>query len=133
LWGYIHPGLSPAITGSIRDRAMLIELDDFSGRPNPRWELDEQSAAALRAREARLTTSDVAPPESPGLGYRGFVYRTDDDVHRAALGWVRTPQRVLADPALTVERFLLQRLPPEHAAVATRVAAVLRSQSERDG
>jgi hypothetical protein len=111
---------------------MLIELDVFSGRPNPRWELDEQSAAALRALEGRLAASDVAPPESPGLGYRGFVYRVDDDVHRAALGWVRTPRELLADPALTIERFLLQRIPPEHAAVATRVAGVIRAHAERD-
>ncbi len=53
---------------------MTVELDVFSGRPNPRWELTEQE----RQRVEKLLSG---PPEEAdpgtgakaGLGYRGFV------------------------------------------------------------
>ncbi len=52
---------------------MRVELDAFSGRPNPNWELtDQQSAEFL----GLLQSLQPIPAESAafeGLGYRGFV------------------------------------------------------------
>lgn len=48
-----------------------VELDVFSGRPNPRWTL-----MAGRAAELGQLIRDLEPadrPKPPGLGYRGFV------------------------------------------------------------
>ncbi|MDX6448354.1 MAG: hypothetical protein QOG29_1140 [Gaiellaceae bacterium] len=93
---------------------MVVELDVFSGRPNPRWELDEPTANPLRRLLSQLTVAGVTPPEPPGLGYRGFVVADDGRELRAYNGYVTGSDVVLADPARAVERFLLAQLPPEH-------------------
>ncbi len=67
---------------------MLVELDVFSGRPNPRWELDEQRSRELRQLERDLTPAREAAPEPPGLGYRGFVYSDASGQVRAYRGYV---------------------------------------------
>ena len=51
-----------------------VEVDVFSGRPNPRWTL-----GADRARELLDLLRDLEPAERrepPGLGYRGFLLTT---------------------------------------------------------
>jgi hypothetical protein len=49
-----------------------VELDVFSGQPNPHWKPTEDEAAALANRLRELPeAADSAEP--PGLGYRGFV------------------------------------------------------------
>jgi hypothetical protein len=54
---------------------VVVELDVFSGRPNPEWRLTgaarEQLLKLLRASP---TSQSRSGPES-GLGYRGFVVR----------------------------------------------------------
>ncbi|HOM12747.1 MAG TPA: hypothetical protein PLB41_05455 [Rubrivivax sp.] len=60
-----------------------IELDAFSGRPNPRWPLDDAQAAELLALLADLPAA--APRPHADLGYRGFL------VHR---GGALAPIRV---------------------------------------
>jgi hypothetical protein len=48
-----------------------VELDIFSGRPNPRWMLLTEQTDKLRA---LLQAREPALPEDPaGLGYRGFL------------------------------------------------------------
>ena len=50
---------------------MQVEIDLFSGRPNPTWELTAAEVSELKARLATLPTgSPVAMPEV--LGYRGL-------------------------------------------------------------
>jgi hypothetical protein len=50
---------------------MQVEIDLFSGRPNPAWELTAAEVSELKARLATLPTgSPVAMPEV--LGYRGL-------------------------------------------------------------
>ena len=52
-------------------REVEVELDVFSGRPNPRWTL-----MAGRAEEVAELLRGLEPadgPEPSGLGYRGFV------------------------------------------------------------
>jgi hypothetical protein len=53
---------------------MEIELDVFSGRPNPRWVASPERAASV---SAALSSLAVAParPEPGHLGYRGFIVR----------------------------------------------------------
>lgn len=51
-----------------------VELDVFSGRPNPTWPLTAEEGRDLLARVGRL--SPGGGPLPAGLGYRGFiVYR----------------------------------------------------------
>lgn len=51
---------------------MRVELDIFSGRPNPSWELTDQEVSNLATRLAGLPTA--APKfAAHALGYRGLV------------------------------------------------------------
>ena len=56
---------------------MKVELDVFSGRPNPTWRLSSEESDELARRLKDLRPLDQAPAE-PGLGYRGFVLSTPD-------------------------------------------------------
>lgn len=112
----------------------MVELDIFSGRANPRFELDRQDRAALGALEAGLASAGRAPPEPPGLGYRGFLYPSEAGAeHRAWHGHVWTPAAVLADPTFSVERFLLDRLPQDCAALREGIADELASEDRGAG
>lgn len=52
---------------------LVVELDVFSGRPNPRWTLaGEPLAEIVRSVRAGMMT-EANPPTH--LGYRGFVLR----------------------------------------------------------
>ncbi len=51
---------------------MTVELDVFSGRPNPTWTLSPEETAALAALLKDLPRSDT-PAGEGGLGYRGFI------------------------------------------------------------
>jgi len=110
---------------------LLVELDVFSGRPNPRWELDEPSAKVLRELLSRLAITANRPPEPAGLGYRGFVFTDDSGPTRAYKGYVTRPDVVLVDPSFTVERFLLDRLPTEFQELRRRVALELERVDPR--
>jgi hypothetical protein len=48
-----------------------VELDVFSGRPNPRWMMRTDLAQDLASVTGQPQV--VAPNEPPGLGYRGFT------------------------------------------------------------
>lgn len=55
---------------------LRVELNVFSGRPNPSWALEADEAAQLFDRIRRLILGGEAAP--PKLGYRGFtVYRME--------------------------------------------------------
>jgi hypothetical protein len=104
---------------------MLVELDVFSGRPNPRWELDEQRSRELRLLEKRLTPAHEPAPEPPGLGYRGFLYSGDSGQVRAYRGFVKTRRTVLVDPSFSVETYLRDQLPAEYGELRNWIAAEL--------
>jgi hypothetical protein len=93
--------------------AMRVELDIFSGRPNPSWEIGGADEAELRSLVQDLPSSGAGgSPQLPGLGYRGFVLKLPDPVrifdgrlfHHAGGG---PPARAQATD--TVERWLLER------------------------
>ena len=100
----------------------MIELGVFSGRPDPRWELDEASVARLIDIHRSLRRLAGPASEPPALGYRGFSYDLDGVRWRAWNGIVDSGTRVLADPDRSVERLLLDRLPGEYADVRARLA-----------
>ena len=100
---------------------VLVELDVFSGRPNPRWELDEPTTAELQRILSGLSPATNAAPEPPGLGYRGVVFTDDVGHSRAYRNRVSTPRLILADPTVSVERFLLDQIPEEFAAIGRRI------------
>lgn len=104
---------------------MLVELDVFSGRPNPRWQLDEPDRRALQRLHGQLAAAAVSPPQPPALGYRGFCYSLESGTYRAFRGYVWGGGVVLADPRFTIERFLLDRVPPEMAPLRKRVGSEL--------
>ena len=52
---------------------MEVELDAFSGRPNPRWE----TTSPLQEKLDSLSEKTKPAPE-PGLGYRGFIIHQGD-------------------------------------------------------
>ncbi len=49
-----------------------VELDIFSGRPNPTWELSQEQERELRERIARLPRAQDGSFPNP-LGYRGIT------------------------------------------------------------
>lgn len=104
---------------------MFVELDAFSGRPNPRWQLDAKDTEELLRLQGRLDVFAGHPVEPPGLGYRGFTYRDATGACRAYKGEVFTSEGVLADPSYSVERFLLERVPEEFSLLRQRIVTEL--------
>jgi hypothetical protein len=68
----------PAVLSRLESTLLTVELDVFSGQPNPRWELTDDQASEFVTILRRLPTTQAsqASQASPeGLGYRGFVLR----------------------------------------------------------
>ena len=57
-------------------RTVEVEVDIFSGMPNPRWTLSEADADVFLSKLAGLQKA-VARPRSVNLGYRGLVVQDD--------------------------------------------------------
>lgn len=95
---------------------LQVELDVFSGRPNPAWTLPRAQGAELDALIGQLPA--MAAPDAPfdGLGYRGVVVRDParpgwslvamGDVVRVASG---DGSKAYSDIGASVERWLLDR------------------------
>jgi hypothetical protein len=67
----IRPTVTPQ--SKVGDGQMRVELDVFSGRPNPIWDLAPQEAAEFYRLFRDLPEGTVDGPAEQGLGYRGFV------------------------------------------------------------
>jgi len=83
----------------VKSSSLEVELDVFSGRPNPRWTLAAPEADRLR-RQIRSLRSSAPEQHIPDLGFRGFI------VHDAA-GSVRVFRKTVIVPAARPRRFLL--------------------------
>ena len=68
---------------SLQLSSTQVELDVFSGRPNPSWVLTATEADGLESRLAQLPRSS-APVPAGRLGYRGFIVHDGDA--RIAIG-----------------------------------------------
>ena len=110
---------------------MIVELDIFSGRPNPRWELDESARQKLSRIEQGLAPAEAAPNAPPPLGYRGFVYAIGGKARRAFLGRVECGDSLLDDPGLSIEHLLLDARPAEFAPVRGRIARLLLTSAAK--
>jgi hypothetical protein len=60
---------------------VLVQLDLFSGRPNPRWTVSGEAADRLLSLVDRSEPTERRDP--PDLGYRGFVLVTTIESVRA--------------------------------------------------
>ena len=93
-----------------------VELDIFSGRPNPTWTLSDADDADLRARLAALPSASAATLHSD-LGYRGLIVRLADPAgpqvvriqrgHVQADGAEPPAEGNRADSGRSLERWLL--------------------------
>jgi hypothetical protein len=115
-----------------------IEVLVYSGRPNPRAELDRSTEAELAKRLAELQPSEHAFAPADGLGYRGLhvVSRSAAREVEISPGVVRVHDldgrtRDLADPARGVERWLLgvlaSRLPASERPLIEEIVRQLDS------
>ena len=90
-----------------------VEIDIFSGRPNPSFELDQAATAQLLQLLDDTQRGAGAAPRD-GLGFRGFVVRIAGrpDIRVSGAAVVSGAQE-LTDASRAVERFLLSRMPDE--------------------
>jgi hypothetical protein len=96
---------------------LQIELDAFSGRPNPRWELTGTEAAEFLTFLRALRPAQGSQPIADGLGYRGFIVSANDgpvdgyDDIRLCRGIVLARRgdrtETFSDPDRVLERWLL--------------------------
>ncbi|MCS7479852.1 hypothetical protein ACFFQW_18965 [Umezawaea endophytica] len=88
----------------------VVELDIFSGRPNPTWTLPDAEATAFRERLDALAGT-ASGQVANNLGYRGFVVRTGDEVVTVQRGLVRRADGGTTtygtDPNRDLEQWLL--------------------------
>jgi hypothetical protein len=94
---------------------MLIEVDIFSGVPNPAWVLNATDSLKLHRLQDSLKACRAEPPTLPGLGYRGFCYGEMPRRFRAYRGYIQSAEVLLVDPELSIERFLRDALPAQFA------------------
>gem|GEM_PF-1636748 len=70
--GFVVLCLSCSLDTKQKPTGMKVELDAFSGRPNPTWILSSSESTELLILLRSLPKKDE-PFEEGGLGYRGFV------------------------------------------------------------
>lgn len=76
---------------------MIVEIDLYSGRPNPSWSLDEAQSAELTKRLDALQEVDKGEP-AQGLGYRGVIITMRDGVSGR-------PMTTIVSAGIVLERF----------------------------
>lgn len=104
---------------------MIVEIDLFSGRPNPRWQVDEGVRGQVLAVEVQLKPAVRGDMELPGLGYRGFIYEDGGVMRRAFAGMLERDSVVYKDPTNAMERLLLESMPVDLVGVRKRVLGLL--------
>jgi hypothetical protein len=96
---------------------ITVELDIFSGRPNPSWTIGpaerELLLNFLRDAHAAVEPRNLLP----GLGYRGFVVKiaseSGEHVARVHDGSIEIDGKYFSDADRTVEKFILSTMPKE--------------------
>lgn len=104
----------------------IVTLNIFSGRPNPRWILEEGAADELRERIYKNPAlTSAAPPSAGGLGYRGLEVRFEESAEAVFIqgGVVATAPGSpnLVDPKREIENFVINTM-PEGGGPATGLA-----------
>jgi hypothetical protein len=94
-----------------------IELDVFSGRPNPSWELNPPESGELLKQLSLLPEADNNKDAFfDGLGYRGFVISVRDElkpssqpvIYRVYKGFILANDKVFSDKN-SLEKKLLEQ------------------------
>lgn len=92
-------------------QSVRVELDVFSGRPNPTWSLSPEQADELMHRLHDLPSANPAAENLPGgLGYRGLVIFGVDGPGtplRIVSGIVISDRKYRLDPGRSLEQWLL--------------------------
>lgn len=119
----------------------IVTMNIFSGRPNPRWILDDAATSELRERITfRPTVTANAPPGSVrGLGYRGLEVRFDDSseaihIHGGVVGTLTASPNVV-DADREIEKFLIATMPDANVpsvAMANDTHGLVRDIVEKD-
>lgn len=84
---------------------MEIELDVFSGRPNPQWQLTRVQAREFMRRLKCLAPRQISGPHAEGLGYRGLIVRPNGGPVNGFAEVRLYHGTVIAKGAATVESF----------------------------
>ena len=91
-------------------RQIEVELDIFSGRPNPSWRLSAENATLFEQKLAALPAAETGRIANP-LGYRGFIVKSGDMTVKVQNGTVQVVRAESAtyhqDPGRALERWLL--------------------------
>jgi len=92
--------------------AVTVEIDIFSGVPNPQWTLSEADSALLLSRLAGLQKTTATPRSAP-LGYRGLIVTMPQQggqslyVQNGVIEWNDgTTRTFLLDSQRSLERWL---------------------------
>jgi hypothetical protein len=100
------------VAGNIR-----VEIDIFSGRPNPSWELGPADSRTLADLVHHIPRAREADGYKDGLGFRGFVVDLVDDEKPRQLRISRTSisdgRNHFFDERCEVEKFLLSKMPAD--------------------
>jgi hypothetical protein len=92
-----------------------VELDAFSGRPNPSWELNPSESGELLKELSPLPEADKNKVEfNDGLGYRGFIISVRNqatgslEIYRVYNGFILANDKVFSDTN-SVEKKLIEQ------------------------
>lgn len=113
-----------------QDTGASVELDVFSGRPNPSWTLTHTQGVRLRQllRAARDLPArhKRGPAAEPGLGYRGLILRISvgatTETWHVGRGAAEVDGQVYPDDGRHIERYVLDTMPAD---LRAQFAAVL--------
>jgi hypothetical protein len=107
-----------------------IELDVFSGRPNPSWELNPSESGELLKELSPLPETDKIKAEfNDGLGYRGFVISVNDadkanvkpEIYRVYKGFILLNGKVFFDKNLVEKKLKEQAMKNGFADIIERM------------
>lgn len=105
-----------------------VELDVFSGRPNPRWSLGSQEETELFERMSSLPAGGGSFDDLPSLGYRGLrlhiITGNREHTVRVGHGLVQIDDDLKADPSSGLERWLLETA----RSVDTKLLAAIKKE-----
>jgi hypothetical protein len=91
-----------------------VEIDLFSGRPNPSFTLDPSATHRLLGLLGSLARSDGKAVRRDGLGFRGFAVSIQGQPEIYVSGpAVSAGSRQLMDQERVIERFLLSEMPAD--------------------
>jgi hypothetical protein len=96
---------------------ILVQMDVFSGRPNPSWELSPSESGELLKQLSLLTEVDKNNAAfHDNLGYRGFIISFQEDgstkappnVYRVYKGFILMNGKIYSDSSNIEKQFLEQ-------------------------